>query len=158
MSDPPATISIRRMESRDIAWVRALADSLPEAPHWPGAVYQGAIDPQAAPRRIALVAVSLEAGAGTGFAIARLLPPEAELETIAVARGSQRQGIGRRLFAALAAELEAWNVTEVVLEVRASNLPAIGLYRKLGFLETGLRKGYYVDPTEDAVLMSLRLN
>ena len=43
------------------------------------------------------------------------------------------------------------------LEVRKSNQPAIGLYEKLGFTRDGLRKNYYENPIEDAVLMSKRL-
>jgi ribosomal-protein-alanine N-acetyltransferase len=44
-----------------------------------------------------------------------------------------------------------------MLEVRASNHPAIGLYRRLGFAETGRRKRYYRDPMEDAVQMRLEV-
>jgi ribosomal-protein-alanine N-acetyltransferase len=57
----------------------------------------------------------------------------------------------------LAAELRATQVTEVILEVRASNQPALGVYRKLGFVATGCRPGYYRDPQEDAALMRLGL-
>jgi ribosomal-protein-alanine N-acetyltransferase len=89
--------------------------------------------------------------------VASLLPPEAELETIAVAATAQRQGLARRLFAELAAELVAAQITEVFLEVRDSSQPATGLYRRLGFAETGRRVRYYHDPIEDAVLMRLRL-
>ena len=74
-----------------------------------------------------------------------------------MAAESQRRGLGRRLFHALAAELRAAGVTELVLEVRASNRPALGFYRSLGFARTGLRRGYYADPVEDAVLMRLPL-
>jgi ribosomal-protein-alanine N-acetyltransferase len=91
-----------------------------------------------------------------GFAVASLLPPQAELESIAVALAAQRQGLARRLFAVLADELQAAQVTEVLLEVRASNQPALGLYQRLGFAETGRRPRYYHDPVEDAVLMHLR--
>ena len=80
----------------------------------------------------------------------------AELETIAVAPESQRQGLGKSLFQALAAELKAAGVGELQLEVRASNRPAQSFYRALGFVETGRRKAYYADPIEDAVLMGLR--
>jgi ribosomal-protein-alanine N-acetyltransferase len=92
-----------------------------------------------------------------GFAVASLLPPEAELELIAVDPAAQRRGLARRLFAALAEELRAAQVQEVVLEVRASNLPACALYRKLGFVESGRRKDYYQIPVEDALLMRLGL-
>ncbi len=92
-----------------------------------------------------------------GFAVASLLPPEAELETIAVAATAQRHGLARRLFAELATELAKAQIAEVNLEVRASNQPALELYRRLGFAETGRRVRYYHDPVEDAVLMRLRL-
>jgi ribosomal protein S18 acetylase RimI-like enzyme len=61
------------------------------------------------------------------------------------------------LFAALAAELALAGVTEVILEVRASNFPAVALYGTLGFTETGRRPRYYADPIEDAVLMTVTL-
>jgi ribosomal-protein-alanine acetyltransferase len=86
-----------------------------------------------------------------------MLPPEGELETIAVAPTAQRQGVARRLFAELTAELRAAQITEANLEVRASNHPALRLYRRLGFAETGRRVRYYHDPVEDAVLMRLRI-
>ena len=59
--------------------------------------------------------------------------------------------------AALAEELRLAQVGEVLLEVRASNCPALALYRALGFAETGRRPLYYVDPEEDALLLRLRL-
>jgi len=92
-----------------------------------------------------------------GFLIASLLPPQAELETIAVSAAAQRHGIGRRLFFAMDQELRAAGVGEVLLEVRASNRPALCFYRSLGWSETGHRPRYYADPEEDAVLMSLKL-
>jgi ribosomal-protein-alanine N-acetyltransferase len=48
-------------------------------------------------------------------------------------------------------------MTEVILEARASNQPALRLYRALGFVETGRRPRYYADPIEDAVLLRLQL-
>jgi ribosomal-protein-alanine N-acetyltransferase len=87
-----------------------------------------------------------------------LIPPEAELESIAVARNVQRHGIGRRLLHALTRELQHQGIEELLLEVRASNLPAIGFYRTANFKQTGIRPRYYIDPQEDAVLMSLRFS
>ncbi len=149
-------IEIRRMHGGDLEAVRALAASLDDAPHCPPQVYVTALDAQAAPRRIALVAVD-HAGAIAGFAIASLVAPEAELETVAVAAGAQRQGIGRRLLGALIEEMQAAAVSEFLLEVRASNVAAVGLYRTLGWRQTGRRPGYYANPVEDGVLMSLEL-
>jgi len=146
---------IRRMASADLEQVTEIAGSLKEAPQWPRAAFERALDPEAQPGRIALVAEAV--GRVAGFAVASLLPPEAELETIAVASGAQRHGLGLRLFAELAAELAKAQIAEVNLEVRASNQPALALYRRLGFAETGRRVRYYHDPVEDAVLMRLRL-
>ena len=155
MSSRIAAVRFRRMTPADLDRVMEVAESLKEAPQWPRTAFERALDPVAQPRRIALVAEAV--GAVAGFAVASLLPPEAELETIAVASKAQRQGLAQRLFAELAAELVAVRIADVFLEVRASNQPALGLYRGLGFAETGRRVRYYHDPVEDAVLMRLRL-
>jgi [ribosomal protein S18]-alanine N-acetyltransferase len=151
-------VAIRRMTAADFDRVLALSSDLPQAPHWPQSAWLNAInsqfEPQAKPGRIALVAATPDSGI-VGFAVTSLLPPQAELETIAVAGESQRLGLGKRIFLALAAELMAAGVDELGLEVRASNLPALAFYRALGFAETGLRPAYYADPIEDAILMRL---
>jgi len=155
MSSRIAAVRFRRMTPADLDRVMEVAESLKEAPQWPRTAFERALDPEAQPRRVALVAEAM--GEVAGFAVASLLPPEAELETIAVDPTAQRQGLARRLFTELAAELGAAQIREVILEVRASNQPALGLYRGLGFAEAGRRVRYYHDPVEDAVLMRLRL-
>jgi len=92
-----------------------------------------------------------------GFLVASVLPPEAELESIAVVAEGQRHGVGQRLLAALVKELSAARVCNVILEVRASNRTALEFYHAEGFVENGRRRGYYADPVEDAVLLGLRL-
>jgi ribosomal-protein-alanine N-acetyltransferase len=92
-----------------------------------------------------------------GFAVASVVPLQAELETIAVAAEGQRRGVGRNLFAFLAGELAIAHAEELFLEVRASNRAALALYLSLGFKETGRRSRYYIDPVEDALLLALRL-
>ena len=74
-----------------------------------------------------------------------------------MAVASQRRGLAQRLFHALAIELGAAGVRDLLLEVRASNRAALGFYRSFGFGQTGLRPGYYADPVEDAVIMRLTL-
>ena len=66
--------------------------------------------------------------------------------------------MAKRLFAALVAELGREQMLEVILEARASNRAALGLYCSLGFKETGRRLRYYADPIEDAILMNLRVD
>jgi ribosomal-protein-alanine N-acetyltransferase len=147
---------VRHMTAADIPRAIEIAASLPEAPHWPESAYLDALNSESTPRRIALVAVGL--GNVQGFALASLLPPQAELELIAVSAGSQRQGMGRMLFDRLVHDLRAMGVLEIVLEVRTSNRAAVTFYRSAGFGQTGLRPAYYVDPIEDAVLMRLQLS
>jgi len=156
-----AKASVRFMRVADLEQVISIAASLPGAPRWPQSAYLNALNPDATPRRIALVIVPAAAdpapGAILGFTVASLLPPQAELETIAVAAASQRRGLGRQLFHALAVGLREAGVRELALEVRASNRAALEFYCSLGWDKTGLRPRYYTDPIEDAVLMSLIL-
>jgi ribosomal-protein-alanine N-acetyltransferase len=145
---------IRAMTADDLDRALAIAAGLERAPQWPRSAYEAALDPTK-PRRIALVAEDPAEGRIKGFVIALLAPPEAELETIAADARVQRQGIGRLLLDELAAAAGLAGVTEIQLEVRASNLPARALYHAQGFVEVGVRSGYYSDPKEDAVLMRL---
>lgn len=151
-------LQIRQMTTADLAQVMEIAASLPEAPHWPESAYLAALNPESTPRRIALVAVGPQNQDVQGFLVAHLFPPQAELESIAVSAGSQRRGLGRLLFDALVKEVlnaEGLNsgILEIVLELRASNRTALAFYHSAGLTQTGIRKAYYADPVEDAVLM-----
>jgi ribosomal-protein-alanine N-acetyltransferase len=151
-------VQIRQMTAADLAQVMAIAASLPEAPHWPESAYHTALNPVATPRRIALVAIGPQKQDVQGFLVARLLLPQAELESIAVSAGSQRRGLGRLLFDALVNEVldsDGLNsgILEIVLELRASNRTALAFYHSAGFAQNGIRRAYYADPVEDAVLM-----
>lgn len=148
---------IRRMAPSDLDRVIEIALTLPEAPHWPRSAYLDAVDPEAAPPRIALVAENPDSGAIQGFTVASLLPPQAELEMIAVAAEWQRRGVARQLFLVLVEALNAEHVTELLLEVRDSNSAALAFYRAIGFAIAGRRPRYYADPVEDAALLELRL-
>jgi len=155
MTDPINATHIRCMSPEDLDRVMEIAASLKDAPHWTRANYVAALDPASTPRRIALVAE--EGGKVLGLAVASQIPPQAELEIIAVDTHYQRCGLARGLFAELAGRLAGAGATEIHLEVRASNERALRLYRRLGFVETGRRPGYYHDPPEDAVVMRLGL-
>jgi len=151
----PSGLRIRPMCTADVDSVQALAAALPHAPHWTRASWEALLH-ASAPRRVALAAEAAP-GVIAGFVIASLMPPEAELESIAVAPENQRQGIARALLRALEVDLRAAGVTAILLEVRPSNAPARALYRALSFAEAGRRPGYYADPPEDALLLQREL-
>jgi ribosomal-protein-alanine N-acetyltransferase len=89
-----------------------------------------------------------------GFTGIWLMADEAHLTNIAVVQEYRRRGIGELLLIAIidmARELKAATMT---LEARTSNIPAQNLYSKYGFIKTGVRRGYYLDNKEDAVIMT----
>lgn len=150
----PSELQIRRMAAADLPRIRESAENLENVPRWPPAAWLAVLNPDAAPRRIALVAVHPVTGGLNGFAVAALLPPQAELETIAVIPEARRQGIGSSILGALLGELAQAGIAEIFLEVRVSNRTALSFYQAHGFAESGRRARYYADPIEDAVLMS----
>ena len=92
-------------------------------------------------------------GRAAGFLSCWCIAGEAEINNICVLPEYRRQGIARAMFAAIFDELkdaERW-----VLEVRASNTAAAALYESLGFIKAGVRKNFYDDPIEDAVIMTI---
>jgi ribosomal-protein-alanine N-acetyltransferase len=84
-----------------------------------------------------------------------LIVDEAHIATIATHPDFRRQGIGERLMveALLAARVEG--ASRAFLEVRASNLGALAMYKKYGFVIVGVRPKYYKNNNEDAILMNL---
>ncbi|MCC7252239.1 ribosomal protein S18-alanine N-acetyltransferase [Hyphomicrobium sp.] len=95
-----------------------------------------------------------------GFVLAQLAADEAEILTIGVAKDWQRKGIGRRLVEGVARAAQRAEAKKLYLEVAADNDAAMELYRRAGFLGTGLRRGYYARPggaAVDAVTFALKL-
>ncbi|CQR24046.1 ribosomal-protein-alanine acetyltransferase [Streptococcus varani] len=84
-----------------------------------------------------------------GFLAVQDLAGELEITQIAVRKDYQGQGLANQLMNTLSSRSEP-----VFLEVRESNKAARGLYEKFGFKKVGLRKKYYQNPVEDAVLMA----
>lgn len=96
--------------------------------------------------------VLTEDGVVYGYAGAVCAFDVADVALVAVSPDRRRRGLGFAVTAALCDELEKRGIREIFLEVRASNLSAIGLYEKCGFKAVGLRKKYYED-AEDAIVM-----
>jgi ribosomal-protein-alanine N-acetyltransferase len=92
-----------------------------------------------------------------GYAGLMAVPPNADVETIAVTYDMQRCGIGGRLLDALLEEARARECTTVMLEVAADNVSAQQLYLKRGFDQLARRSSYY-GPGRDAIVMRRRLS
>lgn len=84
-----------------------------------------------------------------------LLGDEVHIITIATHPAWRRLGLGEWLLLEMLAQVRSQGVSQVTLEVRVGNQAARALYEKLGFAEVGLRKRYYRDNHEDALLMTL---
>jgi ribosomal-protein-alanine N-acetyltransferase len=99
-------------------------------------------------------------GALLGYFVAMGGVDEMHLLNITVAPAAQGRGYARRMIDALVALCQALPARSLWLEVRASNTHARALYEHLGFVQVGLRKGYYPAPfgrREDAIVMSLAM-
>ena len=95
-----------------------------------------------------------EKGRILGYCCLLTVLDEGDVTNVAVRRDRQREGIGNFLMESMIRLAEERGITMIHLEVRAGNETAIRLYERQGFVRDGLRKGYYTDPTEDAVLMT----
>ena len=139
----------------DLDWVVGVAREVGEAPRWRvedyGRVLEGG---GGAVRRRVFVWERV------GFAVGMVMESgvwcEGEIENVVVVERARRAGIGKALCRAVVGWCFAEGASVVRLEARASNVRAMGLYEGLGFRAAGVRKGYYRDPAEDAVLMECR--
>ena len=92
-------------------------------------------------------------GRVAGYVGSELVPDEADMMNLAVAPEFRRRGVAAALLDSLLTALRARGVVSLTLEVRASNAPALALYRGFGFAQAGRRKNYYFHPAEDALIL-----
>ena len=88
-----------------------------------------------------------------GFSGYWSLVDEAHITTIAVHPAVRGKGVGRALMSHMLTSAAASGMSCATLEVRSGNSPAITLYESMGFVNSGVRKNYYPDNREDAVIM-----
>ena len=98
-----------------------------------------------------------KAGHILGYLLVYHAADEAEIARIAVQKEARRQGAAGKLMQALEHYCEEHKMEKLLLDVRESNEAARSFYTKNGFVEDGIRQGFYVNPSEDAVLMSRQL-
>ena len=95
-----------------------------------------------------------ESGRAVGYVGLMYVLDEGYISNVAVSPSRRREGIADMLLTELYARAKAKKLSFLTLEVRESNAPAQSLYKKHGYTEVGMRKGYYSLPKEDAVLMT----
>lgn len=100
---------------------------------------------------VSYCAVALDEDKVVGYIAYEVILDEGSLVELAVLPEYRKQGIGRKLVELMLTSCDG--VRTVCLEVRASNMPAIALYEAMGFRRISVRRGYYDDPKEDAVIM-----
>lgn len=148
-----AAFSIRAMQLSDVDQVHALETAIFPTP-WSRNSYVFELQQNTASYQ--WVVESQPRGQIAAYIVCWLLGgDELHIANIAVAPGFRRQGLGRRLLGYVLAAGAELGAQSAALEVRASNLAAQQLYTEFGFEVVAVRKGYYQDNNEDALLMHL---
>lgn len=151
-----AGVIIRPADVSDFQQLLALVEDCPGAPLWAPETWQQILEfPLGGVQRMVLVAKSVNECVGLG--VLGRAGEEAEIESLAVSSAWRRRGIARRLCADLVGWAHARGARQASLEVRVSNAAARSLYESLGFHEVAIRRGYYRDPVEDALVMAAKL-
>lgn len=152
----PPGIVLRPADSTDLQRLLALGEGSPGAPRWSSSTWQKILESAGTgAQRLVLIAES--ANECVGFGVLGLATDTAEIESLAVSADWRRRGIARQLCADLLNWARARHAIEASLEVRLSNIPARALYESLGFQKNAVRRGYYRDPEEDALVMTMVL-
>lgn len=146
-------MTLRAMRWWDIPELVALEEELfPEQP-WSDAAFWSELAHVPATR---WYMVHEDADGIDGYVGLMAVPPEADVQTIAVATRAQGNGLGRELLSALIDEARRRECSQVFLEVRSNNASAVRLYESVGFERQAVRTDYY-GPGRDAVVMRFRL-
>lgn len=143
-----AKVGIRPMAEGDLEEVMAIERASFPSP-WTAGAFRG----EMSPRGFAFVAE--EGGRVKGYIVFRLIRGEVHVLNLAVAPDCRRKGVGKELLRFLVDFCTPKGAVVFWLEVREGNLPAVGLYRHMGFRVKGRRPRYYRDTGEDALIMEL---
>lgn len=100
-----------------------------------------------------IIAEDLETNEVIGFVGIWIIAGEGDITNIAVNPKYRKHGVASNLLLNLLDICKSLNCNDITLEVRESNIPAQNLYKKFDFKEEGIRKGYYSDNGENAIIM-----
>ena len=149
-----AAIITRPFAPGDVAAILEIQGTAQEIAQWRAGDYERLAQERGG---VILMAEWKGTAGATGFAAARVLGAEAEVQNLAVRPEFRRRGVGRQLLRAIHEHLAAAGVERVFLEVRVSNQPALDLYRSCGYTPCGLRRNYYTSDGEDALVLEHHL-
>lgn len=148
-------MKLRSMKIEDLDKVTAIEASSFSIP-WSKDAFEGAILQD---NYCIIVAVSDDDESDIlGYCCFYYVMDEAEIPTVCVRNDMRKMGVGTEMLQGLLKKAEELKLSSVYLEVRVSNEPAKGLYKKLGFEESGIRKNFYERPREDAIVMRYAIN
>jgi ribosomal-protein-alanine N-acetyltransferase len=143
------TIEFRKLKLRDLTAIEEIERSSYPTP-WSRSMFAGEL---AKPSSICLGAIDLEANRLVGYLVISRYVDAWHVMNIAVAQDYRRRKIATRLIERLFEVTSGDGRRGYTLEVRVSNEAAIRLYESLGFKARGVRRGYYTDNREDALIM-----
>src|SRR5580704_2557025 len=147
-SEVDSIMRIEPMKRRHVRSVVAIEDRIFTRP-WSPALYLSELA-QPSTRRYFVATVANEV---VGYIGCMLVVGEGHITTVGVAPEWHRRSIGTRLMLHLTNDVRSLGATSLTLEVRVSNTGAQELYRRFGFAPAGIRKNYYADVNEDAIVM-----
>ena len=145
-------VRVRRMLESDVDAVVAIESEAFSSP-WSRDTFLNLVDRPG----LELLVLEDRADGVVGYAVLWCILDQGELANVAIVPRLRGKGLGRFLMTRVLQIARERGVEALYLEVRVSNAAALELYRSLGFIEVGLRKGYYEDPKEDARIMMARL-
>lgn len=144
----PSECIVRRMTIADLDAVVAIENATFPTP-WSKDSFRQELERNVAARYL----VAEKDGAVIGYAGAWVILDESHITNIAIEESQRGCGYGRILTQALIQYLANLGAAYATLEVRKSNIRAQNLYKSLGFIALGVRKRYYEDNQEDAIIM-----
>jgi ribosomal-protein-alanine N-acetyltransferase len=142
-------VEIRKMRSMDVLDVMRIELETFTMP-WSESTFRGLLR-----RKDSDLYVAELEGVIVGYSVFWAVTDQGELGNVAIDKNHRGKGIGRKLIQAVLTRAAERGTREIFLEVRKSNFGAQALYGQFGFYEVARRKNYYLQPSEDALVMRL---
>lgn len=150
--DESAGAEVRAMRAEDVDAVVAIETEAFSSP-WRRETFLELIGR----RNLELLVIEHGSEGIVGYAVLWCILDQGELANLAIKPAMRGKGLGTRLLGRVVEVAREQGVETMYLEVRESNAAALELYRRFGFSQVGLRRGYYDHPKEDARILMAKL-